>query len=89
MRDTSCKQRLYSQAHTIPVATAVDTYLFSRPLRCFPPVAWSSASLCSEVVPELPYVDIWNFPAALEANTDALRGRQPKYHLQFRAVSRT
>ncbi|KAG2422939.1 hypothetical protein HXX76_015690 [Chlamydomonas incerta] len=48
---------------------------------------YSFANPKREMVPELPYVDIWNFPAALEANTDALRGRQPKYHLQFRTAS--
>ncbi|KAG2425033.1 hypothetical protein HYH02_015084 [Chlamydomonas schloesseri] len=60
-------------AHQDTLVTHDFRYSFANPKR--------------ELVPELPYVDIWNFPAALEANTDALRGRQPKYHLQFRAAS--
>ncbi|PNW84369.1 hypothetical protein CHLRE_04g233202v5 [Chlamydomonas reinhardtii] len=68
-----CKLYELVCAHQDTLVTHDYRYSFANPKR--------------ELVPELPYVDIWNFPAALEANTDALRGRQPKYHLQFRAAS--
>ncbi|KAG2485124.1 hypothetical protein HYH03_016111 [Edaphochlamys debaryana] len=51
--------------------------------------AWrySIANPHREALPELPALEQWNFPAALEANTDALAGHMDPYRLSLRPAS--
>ncbi|GLI70965.1 hypothetical protein VaNZ11_016067 [Volvox africanus] len=48
---------------------------------------YSYANPRREPLPEMPWVENWNFPAAVGTNTDALRGRGPRYRLHMRSAS--
>ncbi|GIM04622.1 hypothetical protein Vretimale_9168 [Volvox reticuliferus] len=48
---------------------------------------YSYANPRREPLPDMPWVENWNFPAAVGANTDALRGRGPRYRLHMRPAS--
>ncbi|GIL63223.1 hypothetical protein Vafri_17349 [Volvox africanus] len=48
---------------------------------------YSYANPRRDPLPDMPWVENWNFPAAVGTNTDALRGRGARYRLHMRSAS--
>ncbi|GLC52813.1 hypothetical protein PLESTB_000671400 [Pleodorina starrii] len=48
---------------------------------------YSYANPRREPLPDMPWVENWNFPATVGTNTDALKGRGPRYRLRLRPGS--